>query len=117
MNGHDGSDGSTPGERMHRYIKDLTTCASENLSYGESRGLAIILSLFVDDGVESRGHRENMINPDLVYIGCFTGAHKNFETMTALNYAGPCRLTELTPNPADDLLENMKLMNPTFSQI
>jgi uncharacterized protein YkwD len=44
--------------------------------------------LIVDDGVPNRGHRENIFNPDFRCLGVFTGHHKDFETMTCIDYAG-----------------------------
>lgn len=44
--------------------------------------------MIVDDGVPNRGHRENIFNPDFRCLGSFTGHHKDFETMTCIDYAG-----------------------------
>jgi hypothetical protein len=40
-----------------------------------------------------------MQNPTFVYFGSFSGPHKRYGGMTALNYAGPLQLTQETPDP------------------
>lgn len=44
--------------------------------------------MIVDDGVQHRGHRENIFNSEFHVMGCFTGAHKDFNIMTCIDYAG-----------------------------
>ena len=74
----------------------------------------MILSLFIDDGVKDRGHRVNMQNPLLVYMGCYSGFHKVYGGMTAINYAGPLQLTPNTPDPMERLIQSLKEIKPTF---
>jgi uncharacterized protein YkwD len=58
--GHTGNDGSDFSQRMHRY--GVTEGGSaENISYGNSDAMEIVMQLFIDDGVASRGHRTNMV--------------------------------------------------------
>ena len=47
-----------------------------------------MIQLIVDDGVRDRGHRKNIFIPEYRLMGCFSGYHKQFKTMTAINYAG-----------------------------
>jgi len=42
----------------------------------------------VDDGVQNRGHRENIFNSEFNVMGCFTTDHKDFSSMTCIDYAG-----------------------------
>ena len=89
--GHIGFDGSCPQERMLRYAYSFNSGNAENLSYQSAGGgLEVILSLFVDDGLKDRGHRKNMQNPLLTYMGCFSGSHKSkYGGIQTINYAGP----------------------------
>ena len=50
----------------------------ENCAYGRSSGIEIVMGLFVDDGVSSRGHRSNLVNGDFVFTSNFTGPHKDY---------------------------------------
>ena len=59
----------------------------ESLSFNCYDAKEILLSLIVDDGSSSRGHRMNLFNPEFNYMGSFTGEHMNFNNMTCINYA------------------------------
>lgn len=45
------------------------------------------LELLVDDGVQNRGYREKLFNPDFHCCGVFSGSHKDFDTMSVIDYA------------------------------
>ena len=47
-----------------------------------------MLQLIVDDGVQNRGHRENIFNAEFAVMGSFTGDHKDFNSMTVIDYCG-----------------------------
>jgi len=42
----------------------------------------------VDDGVPSRGHRNNIFKPEFNMVGIGCGPHKEFRCITVLDYAG-----------------------------
>jgi len=88
--GHTGADGSLPWDRVARYGKWSGTIA-ENISYGaygEADARRIVLSLVVDDGVESRGHRDNILNAAFGVIGVGCGRHETYDTVCVITYAG-----------------------------
>ncbi len=85
--GHTGSDNSDPFERMNRYGKWNIT-AGENIDYGSSNGLRIILQLLVDDGVSSRGHRKNILNNEFNISGVSINTHIKYRNMCVITYAG-----------------------------
>ena len=85
--GHTGQDGSSPFDRMERYTK-LEGSSGENLSYGQDDPKGVIIQLAVDDGVQGRGHRKNIMNPAFVKHGCYTGDHSKYKRSTCLNYNG-----------------------------
>jgi hypothetical protein len=84
---HTGSDGSGPSDRIERYLQWDITC-SENIDFGGSCAEEVIVSLVVDDGVSDRGHRTNIFNSEINYIGVGIADHTQFETVTVLNYVG-----------------------------
>ena len=96
INGHDGSDGSSMSERMERY-GDWKTGCSENISYASKTGLDIVLQLIVDDGVSSRGHRKNIFKPETTVCGIAHGDHKEWGTMTCIDYANGYEEKEQKP--------------------
>jgi len=67
---HTGSDGSSPFERI------ATFCGSsgnENIvGTIDSDVRGSVISLLVDSGISSRGHRYNMLDPKWKYIGCYS---------------------------------------------
>ena len=50
-----------------------------------------MIQLAVDDGVASRGHRLNIMNPAYVKTGCYSGDHATYTHSTVLNYNGDPR--------------------------
>ena len=50
--------------------------------------MKITLGLIIDDGVPSRGHRENIYNPDFNHIGVGHGPHKGWDLITTMDFAG-----------------------------
>lgn len=88
--GHTGSDRSTPEVRISRYGKwDISV--GENINYGNNNARRIVTSLLIDDGVPSRGHRSNLLNPTFKYIGVAVGPHRDFGHMCVMDFAGTYR--------------------------
>jgi len=86
--GHTGLDGSDPFDRMNRYGAFYWT-AGENLAYSNSpNGESYIMQLFVDDGVASRGHRDNIMKGAYGVTGVAIGEHKTYGYQVCLGYAG-----------------------------
>ncbi len=85
--GHSGYNGSSTADRISKYGQWLHT-AGENLAYGQKSAENIVISLIIDDGVSSRGHRDNIYNEDFKVTGVGFGMHKGYGTMTCLTYAG-----------------------------
>lgn len=44
------------------------------------------MQLIIDDGVPSRGHRENIFKPNFSKIGIYTGTHKVYNYMTCMDF-------------------------------
>jgi len=83
---HESTDGTSVKERLKKRGK-IITCYGENLSFHCDTAFDVILQMLVDDGVPNRGHRENLFNPEFRVMGCFTGEHKDFDTMTVIDFA------------------------------
>jgi uncharacterized protein YkwD len=84
---HTGSDGSTTDQRVSRYIEWNVTLA-ENIDCGGKTAEDVMINLIVDDGNEDRGHRENIFNSEIKYIGVGYSKHKEYEFCTVLDYVG-----------------------------
>jgi uncharacterized protein YkwD len=83
--GHGGQGGSSPGDRLlrHGVRKHMW---GENISYGAD-GLQVVVDLIVDDGVASRGHRNNILNPEFRQVGIAIGPHRHYGTMCVMDLA------------------------------
>jgi hypothetical protein len=84
---HDGTDGSTPGQRMKRYGEWKETCG-ENISFGCPEATAIVCQLLVDDGVANRGHRVNLFKPEFRVAGIGCSKHKTWDFCCVMDLAG-----------------------------
>jgi uncharacterized protein YkwD len=67
---HTGSDGSMPWDRVLRECPDLKD-GNENLVGGPSNIRRAVILLLVDDGIDSRGHRKTLLNPEWQYVACY----------------------------------------------
>lgn len=83
---HTGSDGSSFSQRLERY-GDWMGTVGENCEFGGDTGEEVIISLLVDDGVTSRGHRKNIFNSEFKVVGIGCAAHQAYEHCTVLDYA------------------------------
>ncbi|CAI2368827.1 unnamed protein product [Moneuplotes crassus] len=85
--GHSGTDGSSVSERMARYCKP-SGMKGENISYKAGDGKETVLRLVVDDGVSSRGHRDNVFETRYNYMGVGFHDHPTWDNCVVLDYAG-----------------------------
>jgi uncharacterized protein YkwD len=67
---HQGSDGSYPWDRVKRECPELQD-GNENLVGGPANVRRAVILLLVDAGIEGRGHRKTMLNPDWQYVACY----------------------------------------------
>ena len=55
-------------QRVEKYL-DYDYSISENIDFGGSTGVEVIVNLLVDDGVKNRTHRENLFSDKYEYYG------------------------------------------------
>ena len=60
----------------------------ENIVYGSDHAKAAVLAMAIDDGVPSRGHRNNMFAHNFQQVGVCNGKHKMLKHMAVLMYRG-----------------------------
>jgi uncharacterized protein YkwD len=85
--GHNGSDQSTPAERMNRFGK-WGKAYGEVIEYGNWTARRIVMGLIIDDGVKDRNHRKNIFNPVFRVVGVSFGSHQGYNHMCVIDFAG-----------------------------
>lgn len=60
----------------------------ENCDYGNSEPLDIVMNLLIDQGVESLGHRKNILNPEFINIGLSIQPHKEYRVNCVISFGG-----------------------------
>ena len=76
--------------RISRRIK-MEGGLSENVCYNSESPLAVLVRLAIDDGLSSRGHRDNMFRESAAYVGIYTGMHSVYGSMTCFDFTGSNR--------------------------
>jgi uncharacterized protein YkwD len=84
---HKGTDGSMAWDRVSRY-GDWKTKIAENMTFGPATAHDVVASLIVDDGITDRGHRKNVLDPDVRLVGISCGPHKALRVMCDMVEAG-----------------------------
>jgi uncharacterized protein YkwD len=87
---HNGRDGSEPHRRMERQGR-VIGLSGENIGTCWGDSAAMVLGLFVDDGVRGRGHRVNLLERDYHVVGVGCGPHARFGTVCVLDFADDFR--------------------------
>ena len=82
-----GQDDTHIEERVEKYI-DYDYSISENIDFGGSTGIEVMVNLLVDDGDEKRTHRENLFSHKFQYFGVSVASHPEYEFCTIIDYIG-----------------------------
>ena len=81
--GHGGFD-----NRFKKATKEFWNFA-ENCFYGHNNAMEITLELLIDNGVSDLGHRKNMLNRDLGFIGVSIQPHRSvYEYNCVMEFGG-----------------------------
>ncbi|UAK22823.1 CAP domain-containing protein [Sphingomonas nostoxanthinifaciens] len=81
--GHEGADGSSPGDRVRRHGGGAYV--AEVIAYGSLDAVDAVRQLIVDDGVDDRGHRAILYSPELAYAGVSCGPHKDYRIVCVMD--------------------------------
>ncbi len=82
---HASRNGASPFDRMDRYGK-VRGRSGENIGTGQSGADIAVIDLFVDDGVPSRGHRRNMLDPRFAVVGVGCAPHRAYGVICVMDF-------------------------------
>jgi uncharacterized protein YkwD len=85
--GHLGSDGSKPEDRLNRF-GSWQDSVGEDIVYDSRTPRNDVIGLIIDDGVASRGHRKNLFKPGFKVIGISLGQPVMDKTRCVITFAG-----------------------------
>ena len=84
--GHYGKDGSDLPTRLKKFGL-YGTLTAENITYYAPLARDIVMTMIIDDGVKSRGHRKNIFSANFKQIGPAFGQSKKGENLCVLIFA------------------------------
>ncbi|OMJ83727.1 hypothetical protein SteCoe_15269 [Stentor coeruleus] len=113
--GHTGTDGSDPGERIERFGQWEGTIG-ENIDYGNTTAEDIVVSLLIDDGVTTRGHRTNILKAEHLFSGCAYGDHSDMEHVCVVVFAQGISDSGKATTPAEAVKPPQKSSSPAPAQ-
>ena len=74
-------------QRVEKYL-EYDYAISENIDFGGSTGVEVIVNLLVDDGVKLRTHRNNLFSDKFQYYGVAVSTHPEYDYCTVIDYFG-----------------------------
>ena len=74
-------------QRVQKYL-EYDYSLSENIDFGGSSGIEVIVNLLVDDGVKNRTHRDNLFSDKYEYYGVGVFEHPDYDFCTVIDYFG-----------------------------
>ena len=60
----------------------------ENCSYRQQNALDAVIDLLIDDGIESLGHRYNILSPVFTKVGVGIAPHRDYENVWVMEFSG-----------------------------
>lgn len=73
-------------KRFEPLMGDPYMHVAENCSYGYERAIDIVLSLLIDEGIKSLGHRNNILAPDFNSVGVAIRPHKSYRVNCVMDF-------------------------------
>lgn len=88
--GHYDKDGSDLPTRLRKFGA-YGTLTAENITYYAPLARDIVMTMIIDDGVKSRGHRKNLFSPGFKQIGAAFSQSKKGENLCVVIFADSFR--------------------------
>jgi uncharacterized protein YkwD len=68
---HTGSDGSAPWDRITKHCPNFATGNENGAGNSDPSPRTAVISLLIDAGITSRGHRKNMLDAEWTHAACY----------------------------------------------
>jgi hypothetical protein len=85
--GHNSSNGKSFKERTQN-IANVFNGINENANYGMETALGIVVDLLIDRNVPNVGHRKNILDAEMRYIGVAIEPHKRYGINCVQDFGG-----------------------------
>lgn len=82
---HTSPSGSTFSDRMK--ASGIINCAGENISFGPSDPVLMLVLLYIDEGVPDLGHRRALLNPEYVEMGIGLAKYSNSNSIVIQDFS------------------------------
>ncbi|MDF1575201.1 MAG: CAP domain-containing protein [Bacteroidales bacterium] len=73
-------------KRFEPLLGNPYTHVGENCSYGYEQAIDIVISLLIDEGIKSLGHRNNMLSRDFNSIGVAFRPHRKYRINCVMDF-------------------------------
>lgn len=81
-------------KRFEKVLGNPYSQVAENLSYGHTEAIDIVISLLIDEGIRNLGHRKNILHPQFNAVGVVIGPHERYRVQCVIDFGA---------NPQSDL--------------
>lgn len=85
--GHNASDGTSFADRLGSFA-EVYAGINENCNYGLSDGRDIVMDLLIDKEVSNAGHRKNILDREMRFVGVAIEPHKRFRFNCVQDFGG-----------------------------
>ena len=85
--GHNASDGTSFAKRMERF-RQVYSGINENCNYGLDDGIDIVMDLLIDREVSNAGHRKNILDRNMRYVGVAIEPHRRYRFNCVQDFGG-----------------------------
>jgi hypothetical protein len=104
---HEGSNGLTLSQRIEIF-GEWRGLIAENIAFNDYLAEDILINFILDDGNPNRGHRENLLNPELKCIGISCGPHSLHKSCCVMNLSTEVFESDIQNEEFDYMITQVK---------
>jgi uncharacterized protein YkwD len=73
-------------QRFEEVLGNPYSLVAENLAYGHSEAIDIVMSLLIDEGIRNLGHRKNILHPQFNSVGVVIRPHERYRIQCVIDF-------------------------------